>query len=229
MSETLYKVLGYNGQPCNGGSGIWYLPNGDKPGNWMPKIEGELIPCCNGYHVCRIDQLIHWLGPKIYEVEVRGEQIDNGDKLVVEQARLSRGCVHWNEFTSCMFVADCAERVLHIFEDKYPDNDRLRIAIQAARDYAYGLIERDTLSAAADAAKATAGVASWAAERAAERAAAKAAAWVAWAVTGTATWSAACVAWAMWAAADTAKAVAESQWQTEFLKAILNGECEDRW
>jgi len=56
-----------------------------------------------------------------------------------------------------LFAADCAESVLHIYEDKYPGDDRHRKAIQAARDYANGLID----AAAGDAA----GDAAWDAER----------------------------------------------------------------
>jgi hypothetical protein len=39
-----------------------------------------------------------------------------------------------------LFAADCAESVLHIYEKQYPNDDRPRKAIQAARDYANGVI-----------------------------------------------------------------------------------------
>jgi hypothetical protein len=39
-----------------------------------------------------------------------------------------------------LFAADCAESVLHIYEEQYPNDDRPRKAIQAARDYANGVI-----------------------------------------------------------------------------------------
>ena len=44
-----------------------------------------------------------------------------------------------------LFAADCAESVLHIFEEKYPDDMRPRNAIQAARDFANGVICWDEL------------------------------------------------------------------------------------
>ena len=47
-----------------------------------------------------------------------------------------------------LFAADCAELVLPIYENKYPDDDRPRKAIQAARDYANGLISPEELDAA---------------------------------------------------------------------------------
>ena len=74
-----------------------------------------------------------------------------------------------------LFAADCAEMVLPIYEKDYPDDKRPRLAIQAARDYANGLITLEQLTSASDAAAAAWGAARDAA--AAARAAALAAAW----------------------------------------------------
>ena len=63
-----------------------------------------------------------------------------------------------------LFSADCAESVLHIFEDEQPDDMRPRNTIQAARDFANGLIGIDELKDAASAAMAaSAANAAWAA------------------------------------------------------------------
>jgi hypothetical protein len=77
-----------------------------------------------------------------------------------------------------LFAADCAESVLPIYEKNYPDDKRPRLAIQAARDYANGLIPMEEL----DAARAAAWAAAWGADSAADSAAwdaAWAAAWYA--------------------------------------------------
>jgi hypothetical protein len=50
---------------------------------------------------------------------------------------------HKDENKVRLFAADIAERVLHIFEEKRPDDDRPRKAIQAARDFANGKIDED--------------------------------------------------------------------------------------
>ena len=93
-----------------------------------------------------------------------------------------------------LFAADCAELVLPIFEKEYPNDDRPRKAIQAARDYVNGLIGIIELGAAADAARAA-----WAAAYAVWNAA-------------YAVWNAARAAWAAaWAAADAARA-ADAVW-----------------
>ena len=47
-----------------------------------------------------------------------------------------------------LFAADCAESVLHIYEDAHPDDDRPRKAIEAARRYANGEISEEELDEA---------------------------------------------------------------------------------
>ena len=175
-----YKVLKSDGSCVNGGKGKWHLPKKKKdgtwtPGKWMPEIEGELEPCENGYHICRPADLVHWLDEAIFEVEYQGEIVEDDNKCVIRKARLLRGVEAWNEKSARLFAADCAERVLPIYEKEYPDDDRPRKAIQAARDYANGKITKDKLAAAWDAARAAA----WDAARAAARDAAWAAAWAA--------------------------------------------------
>lgn len=65
-------------------------------------------------------------------------------------------------------AADFAESVLHIYESDYPNDNRPRLAIQAARDYADGKIDDAARAAACDAARAAARDAASAAARAAE-------------------------------------------------------------
>ncbi len=91
-----------------------------------------------------------------------------------------------------LFAADCAEAVLHFFEDKYPNDMRPREAINAARKYAV-----EDISAAA-----------WAAARAAARASAWAASDAARASAWAAAWAASDAAWA--AARDAARDRQES-------------------
>ena len=112
-----YKVLGENGEPCNGGTGVWSLPKGKRPGKWMPAIK-DLEPCVRGYHLCRRADLVHWLGPEIYSAEIRGEIIKCENKVVVSQGRLLRRVPNWNPTTQRLFACECAERVAHLNSDK---------------------------------------------------------------------------------------------------------------
>ena len=139
----------------HGGSGKWFIPKGKRMGKWMPAIKG-IRPCARGYHFVNIEQLPQWLGPTLYEIEVRGRVIHQADKSVAEQARLVRKVETWNDKTLRLFAADCAERGLGLYEKLYPNDDRPRKAIQAARDFANGLITKDAASATAYSANAAA-------------------------------------------------------------------------
>ncbi len=196
MSETLYKWLGENGRPCNGGTGVWPLPKNGKPGAWL-SVKGGLVPCQNGIHLCRESDLIHWSGPGLYTAQIgRGKRIDCAKKVVVRRARLLKQCDKWNERTAQLFAADCAEMVLHLFERERPDDDRPRKAIEAARDFAYGEIDLIALDGAARAAWEAAGAAAEAAR----------AAGAAWAAGPARAAGAAAAARAAGAAAEAAEA-----------------------
>ena len=224
---TYYKVLNEDGTPCWGGSGQWHLPTDNEPGAWMPRIE-DIQMCACGYHVITSDHLMAWLGPAIWTVEVAGDGILDNDKSCWHEARLLRR-LNWDDKQARLFAADCAERVLPLFENMHPDDPRPRLAIAAARNSANGNIgaaawaaardaaaaaardaARDAAAAAArDAAGAAARAAAWEAAGAAAAAAARAAAWeAARAAAGEAAGAAA------WAAAWEAAGEAERQWQT---------------
>lgn len=230
---TLYKVLGEKGECINGGRGEWFLPKGKRPGKWMPAVKGDVVPCINGYHLCRASNLLSWLGPTIYEAEYKGELVEGDDKVVVRQARLVRKCGNWNSTTARLFAADCAERVLPIFEKTCPGDDRPRKAIEAARAFARGEINNAARKASA--------VAAWTAARNAARAAAWTAVWDAgWdaaresprnaaaAAEASDAAAASCAAW--YAAMDAARAArraamgAEIEWQQNRLLQYLTGE-----
>jgi immunity protein 5 of polymorphic toxin system len=212
---TYYKVLATDGvSPYHGGSGKWSVPNGKKAGKWMPAIK-DVALCSRGYHVVTLEQLPNWIGPTLYEVEIRGEVIAGDDKSVAEQARLIRKVDTWNDKTLRLFAADCAEHVLELYEKSYPDDKRPRNAIQAARDFANGLIDKDAANAAANAAYAAANAAAYAAY-----AAANAAAYAANAANAAAN-----AAYAAYAANATyatyAANAAERKWQLARLKYYL--------
>lgn len=200
---AVFKVLNEDGS-CNGGRGKWSLPTQNEgswtPGEWMPAIEGKLVPCENGYHLCRSCDLPNWLGPVIYEAEYRGGRIDCDNKVVVREARLLRRLAGWNECTARLFACDCAERVLPLYERKYPNDACPRRVIGVARNYAIGEATNSELAAAWyaawDAARAAARGAAWDAARAA-----------AWAAAEDAPW------YAAWAAARAAEGDAEHDWQ----------------
>jgi len=121
------------------------------------------------------------------------------------------------------FACDCAEHTLHFFEDKYPEDKRPRLAIEASRrtltdKSAEALSAWDAARAAAwDAARAAAGDAAWAAAGAAAWDAARDAAWdAARAAAGAAAWD---------AARDATRAAAwaaENKWQANRLRQLID-------
>ena len=108
-----------------------------------------------------------------------------------------------------LFICDCAERVLHLFEEKFPDDKRPRQAIEVARRFAIGQATIEELRDAREAA------------------------WAAW-EAGAAAWEAAEAAGAAWEAGEAAEAAgaareaawgaareAEREWQKEQLRRYL--------
>ena len=138
QGERLFKVLGEGRRPCHGGKGTWALPVGRRLGKWMPAIVGDLQPCIHGYHLCREQDLVAWLGPTIYLAEYRGERREADDKIVVREARLRVRLTTWNERVARRFAADCAERVLPVFEAICHNDRRPHEAIAIARQWADG-------------------------------------------------------------------------------------------
>jgi hypothetical protein len=202
-TTALYKVLGNGQTSYHGGSGKWTK-------NRWRSISGDLMPCENGLHLCRRQDLLTWLGPEIWEAEYEGELVEADDKVVVRRARIVRKLDTWNERTARLFAADCAEKVLPIFEKQYPNDERPREAIEAARAYARGEIG----NAASDAARAAAWAAArYAASDAAWDAARYAASEAAWAAASD----------AAWAVARDAALDAASQWATDRLFDYLEG------
>ena len=189
--EKLYKVLGKNAEAVNGGNGKW-----KRNCHWMPPIDGELVPCENGYHLCRKQDLIAWLGPTIWEAEYRGERIDDDNKVVVREARIVRRIKNWDETTARLFAVDCAERVMHLGDEVI-----LSTVLAVVYLYAIGEVTKDDLSTAWEAARAAAWAAAWEA---------------AWAAARDTAWAAARAWAAAWAAAR--------EWQTERLFEYLRGE-----
>ena len=200
-----------------------------------------IVPCDYGYHASPTlwVALTYAPGPIACLVDLDGDVVEHGvpvDKWAARTRTLIAAVNIESELR--LFAADCAEHVLWIYERDYPNDNRPRKAIEAARAFARGEID----AAAWDAARAAARAAAWDAAWAVARDAARDAAWAvardaAWAVARDAAWAAARdaawdAAWAVardaaWdAARDAARAVArdaaraaardaETAWQRE--------------
>ena len=222
-SEVFYKVVGLRGKAINGGRGRWPLPHDGQPGKWV-EVAGPLVACLNGLHVCRLNQLLAWLGPTIWRVEINGERIEEVEKIVARRGRLLSRCEGWTEKSARLFAVACARRALEQEQEagRKPDA-RSWEALTVATAYAHGRADAKQLlaagaaarAAARDAARATAtawatawaaGDAAWDDARATARAAGNDAWDAAWAGARAAAGATAGAAWdAAWAAAWAAR------------------------
>ncbi len=142
-----------------------------------------------------------------------------------------------------LFACDCAEHVLPIYENKYPEDKRVCLCIEAIRKFAYGQITAQELTAAWEAARearfaavaladaAAADAAAWAA-RAADAAAwvaARAAADAARAAARAAADAARAAAWALTDAARAAVAAARAARAADAAAAVAARDAEEEW
>ncbi len=171
----------------------------------------------------------NWLNDhKIRTIGAAWKQCDRGDWMLWFWARTGR----LSSQTACKIAAVCARRVLPVFQQKYPDDNRPRLAIEAAEKYAENPTAENAHAAhaaahaaAAYAAAYTASAASaayaaaYAAHAAAHAAAAYAAAYAASAAS--AAYAAAYAASAAAAAyAAGAATCAERKWQADYLRSL---------
>lgn len=197
-----------------------------KPGVWL-RAEGPLAVYQNGIHACREGDLIYYINEELWTIDLDPEMDEKNSQVASRAGCLLEQVTTWNDRTARLFAADCAERVLHLFEAAYPDDDRPRKAIETARAYANGLATAADLEAARSGATAAsgvgepdaAGIAAWTAASAAAR-------------TAEASPIAAAIQAAEWAAEWAADSIVrdtnqawliERQWQTARLLDYIEG------
>jgi len=167
-------------------------------------VRGPLVPCGNGLHAAPADNLVSFISETLWRVEIGDEFLWHEDdalgrKLVARRMRVVEQITTWNERSARLFAADCAERVLPLFEAQCPDDTRPRQAIETARRFADGLASREELATA------------------------RGAAWAADSAPYSAAYSAADRAYraASRAADSAADSAAERQWQNAHLAEML--------
>ena len=235
-APTYYKWLTPENRGVYGhGDYTDHLPHGKRPGKWLPAI-ADPETCRRGYHVVTAAHLReHWgrEGSVLYIAEVRGAIATDTDKLACEQIRLVNRVGTLTRDVLVTFAADCAARVLPIFEARFPDDDRPRKAIEAARsggaaaDRAHAAYAAYAAANAANAANAAGNAANAAANAAyaayAAYAAARAAAYAANAAYAAA-YAATDAAYAAYAANANAADAKERAWQRRHLLRLIEKE-----
>ena len=74
-----------DGKPIYG-TGAYILDGG---WNELPDST-PLVQCRSGFHVCRPDDVAHWCGTELYEVEITGETLAADDKMLCRRWRVIR-------------------------------------------------------------------------------------------------------------------------------------------
>ena len=143
-SQQIYKFLRADMHSPTG-TGKWTL-------NRWRSVRGALEPCHNGLHGAVIDNLTPFFHETLWLAEIGDEYVwhDDGSmgrKIVAHRMRVVERVETWNDRNARLFAADCAERVLKHFEDRYPEDKRPREAIEVARRFARGEATHDELSA----------------------------------------------------------------------------------
>lgn len=124
-TKTLYKFL-RTGLKSNSGDHTWEM---DK---WYHEDKVEI--CDKGFHASKtpLQAFSYVAGEIVAQVEVSGESEIQDDKESWSYMRIIKA-YHWKRIDSIALAIYAAELVLHIFEEEYPEDDRPRKAIEAAK------------------------------------------------------------------------------------------------
>lgn len=84
------------------------------PGAWL-EAAGPLAT--RGIHVCRPDELAHWLHDELWQVETAGAEAEGHDCVVVARARRVRQIDAWTAGGAARFAAACLAHARETADD----------------------------------------------------------------------------------------------------------------
>ena len=111
-----------------------------KIGEWKHQ-DGEMSLCNNGFHCSKeINQAFSYVSGEILaQVEVKGVSVAEETKEVWSDMRIVKAW-NWSKKDSVELAIFSAELVIDIYEKKYPNDDRPRKAIEAAKKYGMKIV-----------------------------------------------------------------------------------------
>jgi len=124
MNKTLYKSLPKDMSPHG---------HKFKVGKWY-KIDGKLEICKRGFHASKraINAMYYVDCEVLAKVEVKGKSEKESDKECWEEMKIIK-TYKWTKKDSISLAIYSAELVLNNFEKKFPNDNRPRLAIEAAK------------------------------------------------------------------------------------------------
>jgi hypothetical protein len=93
-----------------------------QPGRWVETA--GVVPCEQGVHACRIDDLPFWVNDELWEVELAGDVVAAGRKLVAPRGRLVQRLDAWTAATSQQ-LGDASAARARALADARPDDAML--------------------------------------------------------------------------------------------------------
>jgi RNA polymerase sigma factor (sigma-70 family) len=97
------------------------------PGPW---VEAEVHPCRSGIHACRPEHLPLWAGDVLWELELEGDVVEDGMKLIAPRARLTRRIEAWDEAVRERYTRMCADRAHELAHEASPPLEQWEAAIE---------------------------------------------------------------------------------------------------
>jgi hypothetical protein len=110
---------------------VWPTPRASTAAAWV-EVEGPLVPCARGVHLCRPVDLAHWINDELWEVEAEGDRVAGIDSVIVRRARLLRPIAAWQDGGASRFLDACIERA----ESLVDRSDPARALVDDARSAA---------------------------------------------------------------------------------------------
>lgn len=114
-------------------------------GTW---VEAEVAPCESGVHACRVDDLPFWTGDELWEMELHGEVVAAGHKLVAPRGRLVRRVETWSRDSAQQLADEAASRARALAEARPRDAMARAYAEDAERRAGQGKVYVATYIAA---------------------------------------------------------------------------------
>jgi hypothetical protein len=104
----------------------WGIPDRGGPGPW---VESEIAPCRSGIHACRPEHLPLWAGQTLYEVELDGEIVEQGSKVIASRGRLTRHIGAWEDLRAD-YTLMCADRAHELARETSPPLEQWEAVIE---------------------------------------------------------------------------------------------------
>jgi hypothetical protein len=94
-----------------------------EPGSWVET--GDVSVCERGVHACRVDDLPFWVNDELWEIELGGDVVESGFKVVAPRGRLVRRVDAWTSEAAQAFGDSAAARARALAEAR-PDDAMAR-------------------------------------------------------------------------------------------------------